>query len=134
MRPRVSIYAPSITIAPTHTEEACTVKATLHGSAVNADYPSLKAHFCSNSNIYVFVVHDHKYYKMTAVTLQQAQTSTAPASADKFIEATKGSIDATDHTTVCNMWEGKGYDTKSGSGAGYKLKDVQVSCGSCIYV
>ena len=71
---------------------------------------------------------------MTAVTLQQAQTPTAPVSADKSIQATKASLDIASHTTVCNMWEGKGYDTKKGSGAGYNLRDVQVSCGSCVYV
>ena len=109
------------------------MKGTLHGSAVNADYRFLKAHFCPNLNIYVFVVHDHIFYKMTAVTLQQAQTSTAPASPDKYIQASKGSINITNHTTVCNMWEGKGYDTKKGSGTGYNLKDVKVSCGECIY-
>ena len=97
-------------------------------------YAAMQAHFCSNSNIYVFAVHDDMFYRMTAVTLQQAQKSTAPVSVDKHIQATKGSINVTNDTTVCNMREGKGYDTKKGSGAGYNLKDVQVSCGSCIYV
>ena len=106
--------------------------ATIHGQYIYAkEHPSIQAHFCPNSNIYVFTVYEEPFYKMTAITLQQAQASTAPASVDKHIQATKGSLDITSHTTVCNMWEGRGYETKSGDG--YDLKDVKVeTCGSCI--
>ena len=109
--------------------DICTVKATVHGSFMSVQHPSVQGHYCSNINFYIFVVYDDISYKMTAVTLELAQQSTTPASADKFIHAAKGSIDITNHTTVCNMWEGKGYDTRSYHG--YDLKDVKVlSCGS----
>ena len=103
----------------------------MHGNAMGAQHPSVQAHFCSKPNVYVFAVYDHAFYKMTAVTLEQAQGSTTPVSVDKFIQAAKGSIDITSHTTVCNMWEGRGYETKSDDE--YDLKDTKVAaCGICI--
>ena len=125
------MYMPIMTSLRNHTVERCTVTGTMHGSAVNGDHP-VQARFCAKSNMYVFVAYDDIHYKMTAVSLEQAKASSTPSSADKFITSPRNGI-KTDAAadTVCNMWEGDGYDTKAGGG--YDLKNVQVlRCGECI--
>ena len=114
------------------TVEVCAVKATLHGPYVTkSDGFPVNGHFCSKSNVYVFVAREGQYYKMTAVSLEQAKASTAPASVGKYIGPEKGNLDTTQLITVCNMWEGDGFKTVSIDG--YKLKDVKVTeCGSYI--
>ena len=98
------------------------------------DYSSVLAfQHCSIPSLYIFVVYDDAYYKMTAVTIADAAASSTPATpVDKNIQAQPGSIDVSDKTTVCNMWEGRGYDTATtpSEGKSYDVKDVKVTgCG-----
>ena len=119
-----------MTLSCTRTVEVCSLTATMHGSAVDGDHP-VQGRFCAKSNMYVFVAYDTGHYKMTAVPPEQAQLLSAPTSVDKYITAAKNSINIDTVGTVCNMWEGDGYDTKAGGG--YDLKNVQVTaCGQCI--
>lgn len=81
--------------------------------------------------MYVFVLYDGFFYKMTGVSLEQAKVSTAPSSVDKYVQAAPDSVDVEDSVAVCNMWDGNGYVTKSISG--YDLKMVKITaCGQCV--
>ena len=106
----------------------------MHGSAINKEQ-DVQGKFCIKSNIYVFVMHEDAYYKMTAVSLKDANASSTPTTMDKFIAAASDGIktDATTET-VCDMWEGNGFRTKSGDGW-YNLKEVVVTgCGECLHI
>ena len=117
-----------------YTAAICTVTGIMHGPSIGFDqvmYP-VQGLFCVKPNIYIFVIYDHEFYKMTAVSLEQAKAMKAPASVDKYIQAKAGTYDIKDYATVCNMWEGNGYNTQSGTG--YNLRDIKVAgCGeSCV--
>ena len=99
---------------------------------------------CSDPNLYIFVVYDGDYYKMTAVTLSDARASSKPPTPiDKHIRARKNNVNVTDDSEVCKMWDGSGHATKLGdtikvlgTGIGlfdYELKNVKVTgCGVCL--
>ena len=111
---------------------ACHVAATMYGQHLNGEYTVVGRPHCSDPNLHIFVTHDDKYYKMTAVSLANAKASAKPSTpVDKYIESAPNSIKVNDGDTLCKMWDGDGYGTKtSTNGDGYELKDVIVSgCG-----
>ena len=103
----------------------------MHGPHLNEDYSVVGRPYCSDPSLYIFVVHDDKYYKMTAVSVGNAKASTKPSTpVDKYIESSN-TIDVDDSATVCKMWDGDGYTTKTSTGNAYELKDVRVSGSGC---
>ena len=111
-----------------NTVEVCMVTATMNGTSVTGEH-AVRDHFCARANMYIFAIYDADgEYKMTAVPLDQAKTHKEPSSFDKFISGAPDNINIEAVGTVCNMWEGDGYDTKDGDA--YDLKDVKVTaCG-----
>ena len=111
---------------------ACRVAGTMHGKYLNKDFNVVGRPYCSDPNVYIFVVREQHFYKMTAVSLDNAKASTEPSTpVDKYIQSSK-IIDVDDSATLCKMWDGDGYTTKTNYyGNGYELKDVTVSGSGC---
>ena len=108
----------------------------MHGKYFDDDFNVVGRPYCSDPNVYIFVIYEHVYYKMTAVSLDNAKASTEPSTpVDKYIESSN-KIDMDDSATLCKMWDGDGYETKTQYyGDGYELKDVTVSgCGLYIHI
>ena len=103
------------------------VTGTMHGTSMNGEYGPLTAYpHVSISDLFIFVKYD-EHYKMTAVTILDAQSSTTPSSPiDKYISSS--SVISLDTTTVSAMWDNtlSGYTTRNGNG--YDVKDVSVHC------
>ena len=107
------------------------VTVIFHGKWVGIEYGPLTGHHhVSISDLFIFIVHDNGHYKMTAVTLVDAQASTTPSTpTDRYISSSP--VISLDTTTVSAMWDGTlpGYTTIFLSdGRGYELKDVEVGC------
>lgn len=117
----------------------CYVRGTMYGDSVKDEvYRALGYQHCSYPNLHIFVMYNKDSYIMTAVSISHAKsftvTSKPPTPVDKFIKAARGSIDVTGKSTVCDMWDGKGYKTQTKSEMdAYELKDVAViGCGLCV--
>ena len=112
------------------------VRGTMYGPNMRSNqYVQLGRPHCSNPNLYIFVAYDDKYYKMTAVSVENAKASTKPSTpVDKYITAARNSINSDDSAILCKMWDGDGYSTITPTKTnGYELKDVTVTgCGSYI--
>jgi len=108
--------------------ESCAVSGTFHGIHVNREYTVNAYLHVSIIDLFVFVVHDDVFYKMTAVTFADAQGSTTPQNTtDKYINPSD-TIILLDSMTVSAMWDGTlaGYTTQLYSG--YEVTNVAVSC------
>ena len=109
------------------------VRGTMHGSHLgNNQFTLLGRPHCSDPHLYIFVAYHDKYYKMTAVSVENAKASTKPSTpVDSYIQAARNSINSDDDATLCKMWDGDGYSTLTLQSDGYELKDVTVTaCGS----
>ena len=112
------------------------VRGTMYGVHMgNAEYTLQGRPYCSDPNLYIFAVYDGKFYKMTAVSFENAKASSKPLTpVEKYLEAARDSINLDDSVTLCKLWDGDGYGTitkQAGTPHGYDLKDVTVTaCGS----
>ena len=75
------------------------------------------------------------YYKMTAVTLTDAQSSTTPSTPiDRYVSFPKDVI-VLDAKNVSAMWDGTFVSvrpTETGAGDAYEVKEVAVSCSTTL--
>ena len=103
----------------------------MYGPHMNKQYNLAGRPHCSDPNLYIFVAHDDKYYKMTAVSRDNAKASTNPSTpVDKYIQSMQNNIAVDNSTILCKMWEGNGYRTTRTIHNAYELKDVTYTgCG-----
>ena len=90
----------------------------------------------SVADLFIFAVYDVPpsggYYKMTAVTLTDAQSSTTPSTPiDRYVSVPKDVI-VLDAKNVSAMWDGTQTlafckaTTKTGAGNGYEVKELSL--------
>jgi len=108
-------------------DKGCKVTATLYGNFVNSEYRVTGYPGCA-PGLHILVHHDHLYYKMVGIHIHDAKASQTPVGQGKYIKAAKGSI-SLNKETVCKMFKGEGYATKTQIRGMYALKSTSVACG-----
>ena len=87
----------------------------------------------SVADLFIFAVYSGGHYKMTAVTLKDAESSTTPSTPiDRYVSVPKDVI-VLDAKNVSAMWDGtfmSACPTKTGAGDGYEVKEVAVDCST----
>jgi hypothetical protein len=107
------------------------VTGTLYGEKMTGNEFAVQAfHSMTETDLWIFAEYDDKYLKMTAVKVDAIHKSERPASeSDRYVTISQDAY-TYGRESISSMWDGNygGYETHEGSGDGYEVKDVVVTC------
>merc|ERR1712139_44078 len=109
-------------------DDGCKVTATMYGGALLNEAPNLVSYTGCKPDFHVLVTYDDRFYKMVGVDIDEAKRYSTPGGTAKYVQVAKDSI-ILNKDSVCKMFNGNGYGTKTTTG--YYLKDAVVTgCGA----